>query len=98
VTIWLDSHLDPALAAWLGSRFKVVAKSICEIGLTEAEDDALFAAARRFPDIVVLTKDYDLAELVQRLGSPPQVIWLRCPNIAHCSDAGTAFECVCDGS
>lgn len=81
MTIWLDSHFDPELAAWLGSRFKVVAKSIREIGLTQAEDDALFAAARRFSGIVVLTKDYDFVELVQRLGSPPQVIWLRCPNM-----------------
>jgi hypothetical protein len=31
MTFWLDGHLNPDLAAWLGSRFKVIAKSLREI-------------------------------------------------------------------
>jgi predicted nuclease of predicted toxin-antitoxin system len=81
VTIWIDGQLDPKLAIWLGTQFKVIAKPIREIGLRNAEDDELFQAARRFNDIVILTKDYDFVELVQRLGAPPQIIWLRCPNM-----------------
>jgi predicted nuclease of predicted toxin-antitoxin system len=81
MTVWLDGHLDPELAAWLGSRFGIVAKTIGEVGVGLAEDDTLFHAARRLGPITILTKDYDLVDLVERLGPPPQVIWLRCPNM-----------------
>lgn len=36
MTFWLDAHLDPQLAAWLGATFKIIAKSLDEIGLREA--------------------------------------------------------------
>lgn len=104
MTLWLDAQLDPELAAWLGSKFKIVVKSIREVGLREADDDILFAAARRFGKIVILTKDHDFVELVERLGAPPQIIWLRCPNmrtINLCSLLSATFEgawqSICDG-
>ena len=81
MTIWVDEHLDPELPAWLGSRFKVIAKTLAEAGLGGAEDEVVYQAGKRFGDIVMLTKDSDLVELVERHGTPPQVIWLRCPNM-----------------
>jgi predicted nuclease of predicted toxin-antitoxin system len=80
VTIWIDDHLDPTLDAWLGPNFKVVAKSLREVGLHGADDDVLFAAAKKF-GIVMLTKDSDFVDRVERYGAPPQVIWLRFPNM-----------------
>jgi len=82
MTFWLDAHLDPELAPWLGANFKVIAKSLDEMGLRNAEDDELFAAGRRFTEIVIVTKDYDFVELVQRLGAPPQVLWLNFGNMS----------------
>jgi predicted nuclease of predicted toxin-antitoxin system len=82
MTFWLDAHLDPDLAAWLGSRFGVTAKPLREIGLRDADDDVLFDAARRFGGIVIVTKDADFADFVRRRGSPPQVLWLRCGNLS----------------
>ena len=38
MTFWLDAHLDPKLSPWLGSRFKIVAKPLREIGLRDDED------------------------------------------------------------
>lgn len=46
VTFWLDAHLSPDLAAWLGARYGVIAKALNEIGLREADDDTIFAAGR----------------------------------------------------
>lgn len=40
----------------------------------------MFEAARRFGDVVIVTKDSDFAELVIRRGKPPQVLWLRMQN------------------
>lgn len=82
VTFWLDAHFDPTLAAWMGATFKVMAKSLAEVGLRDAEDEPLFDAARRFSGIVIMTKDYDFVELVLRRGAPPQVAWV---NIENCS-------------
>ena len=80
MTFWLDAHLDPKLAAWIGATFKVMAKSLDEIGLRDAEDEAIFEAARRLGPVVIVTRDYDFVELVQRRGAPPQVLWLNMSN------------------
>ncbi len=83
LTFWLDSHLDPELPAWLGATFGVIAKSLVECGLRDADDDVLFDAARRLgPNIVVMTKDWDFGEFVRRRRAPPQVVHLRMGNTA----------------
>jgi len=79
---WLDAQLDPELAAWMGATFKVIAKSLDEIGLWTAEDEVIFEAARRQGNVVVVTKDHDFVELVVRRGMPPQVLWLNFANMA----------------
>jgi predicted nuclease of predicted toxin-antitoxin system len=81
MTFWLDAHLDPDLAAWLGATFKVIAKSLDEIGLRFAEEEVLFEAARRFNAIVIMTKDHDFIELVKKRGSPPQILCLNYGNM-----------------
>src|SRR6185437_13833969 len=81
VTFWIDAQLDPELAAWLGSQFGVIAKTLNEIDLRDATDVELFAAARRFSGIVIVSKDGDFADLVTQHGKPPQVLWLRIPNM-----------------
>lgn len=75
MTFWIDANLHPQLAEWLGSQFKVVAKPLKEIGLRDANDTELFNA------IVIVTKDEDFVELVERGGAPPQVVWLTTGNL-----------------
>ena len=43
---WLDAQLPPQLALWLAERFAVEARALRDIGLRDATDDAIFAAAR----------------------------------------------------
>ncbi len=45
-------------------------------------DEEIFAAAKR-ENAVVMTKDRDFVALLDRLGPPPQVIWLRCGNTSN---------------
>lgn len=80
--LWLDAHLAPSLAVWLRSRFSVDADAVRDLGLREAQDREIFAAARD-ADAVLLTKDGDFPALVQRLGPPPRVLWLRCGNTSN---------------
>src|ERR1700722_3294237 len=53
-----------------------------ELGLLQANDLDIFAAARA-ADAVVLSKDADFVELLERLGPPPRIVWLRCGNTSN---------------
>jgi predicted nuclease of predicted toxin-antitoxin system len=79
---WLDAQLSPLLAPWLASRFGVAAVALRDIGLRDATDREIFDAARA-AGAVVITKDRDFTELVMRLGSPPQVVWVTCGNTSN---------------
>jgi predicted nuclease of predicted toxin-antitoxin system len=79
VQVWTDAHLSPALAPWMAATFGVEAIAVRDIGLRQAEDMTIFAAARD-AGAVVLTKDSDFVELLIRHGPPPQVIWLTSGN------------------
>ena len=81
-TIWLDAHLSPRLAHWLAATFEVQAVAVRDLGLRQAEDHDIFFAARKVGAIVV-TKDNDFLDLLERHGSPPKIIWLRFGNSSN---------------
>jgi len=82
VKLWLDAQLSPSLAVWLRMRFDLEAHAVRDVGLRDAEDTTIFAAARASA-VVVMTKDIDFVDLLQRRGPPPQVIWPRCGNTTN---------------
>lgn len=82
LVVWLDAQLSPRLAAWLQSALGVSAIPVRALGLRDAEDPAIFAAARE-ANAVVLTKDGDFVQLLERLGAPPRILWLTCGNTSE---------------
>lgn len=80
--LWLDAQLSPSLAVWLRMRFDLESIAIRELGLRDAEDHEIFAAARA-AGVIVMTKDSDFGELLQRHGPPPQIVWLRSGNTSN---------------
>jgi predicted nuclease of predicted toxin-antitoxin system len=82
VIIWLDAHLSPSIARWIAEIFAVECVSARDLGLRDALDPPIFAAARA-AGANVMTKDADFAKMVERLGPPPRVIWLRCGNTSN---------------
>ena len=80
--IWIDAQMSPTIAAWVSSNFSVNATAIRDLGLRDAEDKAIFEAARR-ENAIVMTKDADFVLLLDRLGAPPQVIWVTCGNTSN---------------
>lgn len=82
MTIWLDAQLSPLLAAWLSWKFAVQAIPVRDLGLRDAEDEAIFQAAKQ-AGVVMLTKDADFLRLLDRFGPPPQVLWLTCGNTSN---------------
>ena len=82
MTLWLDGQLPPSIASWLTEHFGVTARALRDLGLREAKDPEIFQAARE-AGAVVVTKDSDFVDLLDRLGPPPQVIWLTCGNTSN---------------
>jgi predicted nuclease of predicted toxin-antitoxin system len=82
VILWLDAQISPRLCPWIARRFGVDAKHDRDLDLRQAEDSEIFDRARK-ASVVVFTKDEDFVELVRRVGTPPQVLWLRCGNMSN---------------
>jgi predicted nuclease of predicted toxin-antitoxin system len=80
--IWIDAQLPPTLANWLTEIFGLEASALRDLGLRDAQDLEIFAAARA-ENVVIMSKDSDFIDLVCRLGSPPQILWLTCGNVTN---------------
>ena len=80
--IWVDAQLPPTLANWLSATFGLEATALRDLSLRDAQDIEIFEAAR-VENAVVMTKDSDFIDLVCRLGTPPQIVWLTCGNVTN---------------
>lgn len=80
--IWIDAQLPPTPANWLSATFDLEASALRDLSLRDAQDIEIFEAARA-ENAVILTKDSDFIDLVCRLGTPPQILWLTCGNVTN---------------
>jgi len=80
--IWLDAHLSPRVAKYITEVLGQDTVALRDLNLQAEEDTNLFEMAAK-ENVVFISKDKDFAELVQRLGPPPHVIWLTCGNTAE---------------
>ena len=80
--IWIDAQLSPALARWIRETFQIEAHAVRDLGLRNAKDTVLFKAARE-AGVVIMSKDEDFRLFVERLGPPPQVLWVTCGNTSN---------------
>ena len=60
----------------------ITAISLKELSLRDAKDIEIFEAAK-FANAVIMTKDSDFVDLVCRLGTPPQILWMTCGNVTN---------------
>ena len=80
--LWLDAQLSPEIGDWITEHFGYEAVAVRDVGLRDASDVEIFKAAKQ-ADVVLITKDSDFSHLIQRLGAPPRVIWLRSGNTSN---------------
>src|SRR5438093_1577405 len=80
--LWLDAQLSPEMASWIEKQFAIEAAPVRDVGLRDASDVQIFEASKQ-ADVVLVTKDSDFSHLIERLGSPPRIIWLRCGNTSN---------------
>ncbi|MGL5833908.1 MAG: DUF5615 family PIN-like protein [Waterburya sp.] len=82
-TIWIDAQLSPAIATWIDSTFEEIsALALRDIGLRDAEDFEIFEAVKA-QKVILMTKDSDFVDLVERKDAPPKIIWLTCGNTSN---------------
>lgn len=79
---WIDAQLPPQLAQWLTNTFDVEAFSLRDLGLRDADDLEIFEKAK-VEGVVIMTKDSDFIQLVNRFNSPPQILWITCGNVTN---------------
>ena len=82
MTLWIDAQLSPALARWMAQEFGISSFAIRELGLRDAMDVEIFRAAGA-ANAVVMTKDSDFLDLLDRFGPLPQVVWMTCGNTSN---------------
>jgi predicted nuclease of predicted toxin-antitoxin system len=80
--VWLDAQLPPKLAPWLRNDLGLDAVALRDLSLRDADDGEIFATAKA-ARVVLISKDSDFIDLVQRLGPPPQIVWLTCGNVTN---------------
>lgn len=80
--VWLDAQLPPSIAAWITATFGIEAHAVRDLGLRNAKDPSIFQSARDV-GAVMMTKDSDFVEMLQRLGPPPKVLWITSGNTTN---------------
>jgi predicted nuclease of predicted toxin-antitoxin system len=82
LVVWIDAQLPPAMTRWLAEVPGVTAHHTSDLGLLGARDSAIWDAARA-AGAVIITKDTDFVERVERLGPPPQIVWVTIGNVSN---------------
>lgn len=82
MTIWINAQISPVIAGWISSNYDIDAVAVRDLGLRDAADLEIFQAAKR-DHAIVMTKDNDFALLLDKLGPPPQIIWVTCGNTSN---------------
>ncbi|MFN0081631.1 MAG: DUF5615 family PIN-like protein [Ferruginibacter sp.] len=61
----------------------IEAVSSYEMFINEEKDETIFLNAKAKANVIILSKDSEFPDLLNRLFAPPKLIWLRmgnCPN------------------
>ena len=82
MTIWVDAQLSPDLPLWMTATFGVEAHAVRDLSLRNAKDPQIYRAARE-AGAVIMTKDSDFRILLERIGPPPQILWVTCGNTSN---------------
>jgi predicted nuclease of predicted toxin-antitoxin system len=78
--IWLDNHISPIVAKWLREETGYIIKSSYTLKLYDLSDMEIYNKAKQFGNVIIISKDTDLDQIISLKGSPPRLILLRIGN------------------
>lgn len=77
---WLDCHLSPVIAKWLNEETGYIFKSAYIQKLHGLTDIEIYELAKKSSNVILISKDSDIPDLINRYGSPPKLINLKIGN------------------
>lgn len=80
--IWIDAQLSPLISKWIQKEYSIDCNHVMDIGLLNASDEKIFFKARE-ENVIVISKDIDFVNLLEKYKSPPKLIWLTCGNTSN---------------
>ena len=78
--IWLDCHISPIIAKWLIDESNIVVQSAYKLKLYGLSDMEIYLRAKAKGNVIIISKDSDLEEIVTINGTPPKLINLKTGN------------------
>ena len=77
---WLDCHLSSIIAKWLNEKTGYVFKSAYILNLHGLDDLEIYELAKKAGNIILISKDSDIPDLISKYGSPPKLINVKIGN------------------
>lgn len=75
----IDQNISQRIIGLLDHRFGSV-QHVRKLGLTDADDHAIFMFARNNSYDAIITIDDDFVKLLNLFSAPPKIIWIRTGN------------------
>ena len=83
IELWLDMQLSPILAKWIQNNFGIKTFSSYELFINNEKDEVIFLNAKKKANVILVSKDHDFVDMVDRLQPPPKLIWLTMGNCSN---------------
>lgn len=81
--IWLDTNISPIIAKWMTEFTGYPVKSTYSLSLQRDSDLSIYWKAYRKGNVIIISKDSDFSEIINRIGAPPKLINLK---VGNCSN------------
>lgn len=79
----IDAQISPAIAAWINRTCSDIrAISVRSVDLQFAGDYEIYKYAKQ-NGYVIMSKDDDFLNQIEKHGSPPAMIWITCGNTSN---------------
>jgi len=82
MTIWIDAQISPEISSGINEKFSIECYHVRDLDLLRATDSEIFFRARD-KSAIVMTKDIDFVNLLERNGPPPKIIWITIGNTSN---------------
>lgn len=82
MTIWIDAQISPDISTWIEKEFSIQCFHVRNLNLLRATDSEIFFRAKD-ESAIVMTKDIDFIDLLERNGPPPKIIWITTGNTSN---------------
>ena len=78
--IWLDGNISPIIAKWMSDYTGFSVKSAYILSFQRESDLSIYRKAQSIGNVILISKDSDFPEIINRFGAPPMLINLKIGN------------------